>query len=372
MGEINLSAVIVSKRNEKGITQDELASFIGVSKASVSKWETGQNYPDITLLPKLASYFGISLDELLSYEAQMSNENISKLYVELSNDFSNRPFEEVMNRCCEIIKSYYSCYPLLYKLGLLIVNYGGVSADSAHKISALMEAKALFIRVKGKSKDIELKQLALHKEAICELMLGNSCEVIELLKDIKPPPHHKMLLAQAYIMTGETADAKMELQESMILRLMELFETIPPYLLICANNMERYDEIYYRATTLINAFNVKKIAPWSIIPFYLTSAQGYAVSGNIDKALDTLEEYTTLVTGDIYPLKMVKTDEFFDLIDNVAENFSFGAADMPRDEKAIKQSIASEVIDTPAFSALNANPRFIAICERLRKNVNTK
>lgn len=52
-------------RKEKGITQDELANYIGVSKASVSKWETGQSYPDIAFLPQLAAYFNISVDELI-------------------------------------------------------------------------------------------------------------------------------------------------------------------------------------------------------------------------------------------------------------------------------------------------------------------
>jgi transcriptional regulator with XRE-family HTH domain len=45
MKEINIAKAIVSKRKEKGITQDELAAYIGVSKASVSKWETGKAIP---------------------------------------------------------------------------------------------------------------------------------------------------------------------------------------------------------------------------------------------------------------------------------------------------------------------------------------
>ncbi|WP_419762087.1 helix-turn-helix domain-containing protein, partial [Bacillus mobilis] len=39
--------------------------YNGITKASVSKWETGQSYPDITFLPLLASYFNISIDELI-------------------------------------------------------------------------------------------------------------------------------------------------------------------------------------------------------------------------------------------------------------------------------------------------------------------
>ena len=56
--------VIMQGRKAKGITQEELAQFMGVSKAAVSKWETGQSYPDITYLPQLAAYFNISVDEL--------------------------------------------------------------------------------------------------------------------------------------------------------------------------------------------------------------------------------------------------------------------------------------------------------------------
>lgn len=52
---------------------------MGVSKAAVSKWETGLSYPDITLLPVLAAYFNISIDELMGYEPQMGKEDIRKL-----------------------------------------------------------------------------------------------------------------------------------------------------------------------------------------------------------------------------------------------------------------------------------------------------
>ena len=48
---------IMQLRKEKGYTQEQLAEYIGVTKASVSKWETGQSYPDVTLLPPLAAFF---------------------------------------------------------------------------------------------------------------------------------------------------------------------------------------------------------------------------------------------------------------------------------------------------------------------------
>ena len=52
-------------RKEKGLTQEELASHMGVSPQAVSKWENDQTCPDISALPKLARLFGVTVDELL-------------------------------------------------------------------------------------------------------------------------------------------------------------------------------------------------------------------------------------------------------------------------------------------------------------------
>jgi tetratricopeptide (TPR) repeat protein len=60
-------------RLQKQAKQEELAEYLGVSYQAVSKWETGASDPDISLLPKLAIFFGVSIDELfeLPYEEQM-------------------------------------------------------------------------------------------------------------------------------------------------------------------------------------------------------------------------------------------------------------------------------------------------------------
>ena len=52
-------------RREKDLTQEEVAAHLGISFQSVSKWERGEGYPDITMLPALANYFGTSVDILL-------------------------------------------------------------------------------------------------------------------------------------------------------------------------------------------------------------------------------------------------------------------------------------------------------------------
>jgi tellurite methyltransferase len=54
-------------RKERGLTQEKLAEALGVSFQAVSKWETGQTYPDTELLPRLAGLLAVSIDALLGY-----------------------------------------------------------------------------------------------------------------------------------------------------------------------------------------------------------------------------------------------------------------------------------------------------------------
>ena len=81
MNILNFSENIIKLRHKKGITQEELADFVGVTKASVSKWETKQSLPDIMLLPRLAAYFDVTVDELLGYEPNLSREQDRKSVV---------------------------------------------------------------------------------------------------------------------------------------------------------------------------------------------------------------------------------------------------------------------------------------------------
>ena len=68
--EQTLGKRIVKNRKRKNMTQDQLAEQLGVTAQAVSKWENDQSCPDISTLPKLATIFGISVDELLGATAE--------------------------------------------------------------------------------------------------------------------------------------------------------------------------------------------------------------------------------------------------------------------------------------------------------------
>ena len=64
-----VGANIERLRIQKGMTQVELAQRLCVSNRTVSKWETGGGYPDVTFFPELAKIFGVSIDYLMTGES---------------------------------------------------------------------------------------------------------------------------------------------------------------------------------------------------------------------------------------------------------------------------------------------------------------
>ncbi len=367
MREINIASVLVQKRREKGVTQDELANYIGVSKASVSKWETGQSYPDVTFLPLLAAYFDISIDELMDYKPQMSKEDIRKLYLSLSADFAAKPFKTVLGRWRQTVKKYHSCFPLLHQMGILMMNHAELAGNKEAQMALVAEAKALFLRVREESGDVRLAQQALNMEALCALAAGDAGAVIDLLGNtVAPAMAPEALIASALQMKGQPEEAKTVLQAGIYQNLVLLYNYLPSYLMLSAGEPPRFDEALRRAFAVSEAFDMKRLHPAVLIGLYLVAAQGYILQGKPENAVEMLRQYADIVTGDIYPLRL-KGDRFFDRLDSWLEELDLGTK-LPRDEKTIRRSMADAVIRNPAFAALESDQVFRSITARLKEN----
>lgn len=367
MKEINIGRVLTKKRKEKGITQDELANYIGVSKASVSKWETEQSYPDVTFLPQLAAYFNISIDELMDYQPQMTKEDIRALYKNLSGKFASEPLETVLTECRTIIKKYYSCFPLLLQMGILMINHLELEKDPERSAGLLREAKDLFVRIRAESEDVAASRQAVYMEALCSLTAREPDAALELLgHTVEPALPAESLLSAAYQMKGEPVLAKSVLQAGIYQNMVVLFNFLPAYMMQCAQEPEKFEETLRRTLLAAEAFDMQSLHPWHLINVFVSAAQGYMMQDKKEKALDMLERFAEVASGDIYPMKL-HGDSYFDLVDDWLEELDLGGS-LPRDEKTIRKSMTDLVTVNPAFTALADEPRYRLIVQRMNQN----
>ncbi len=76
----HLSHNIKKFRMSKNLTQEELASYLHLTPQSISKWERGETYPDITLLPALANIFETSIDLLMGMDEIRAGETMDRIH----------------------------------------------------------------------------------------------------------------------------------------------------------------------------------------------------------------------------------------------------------------------------------------------------
>lgn len=120
MGELKIPEVILRERRKKNLTQEELASSLGVSSQAISNWERG-GYPDITLLPRIANYFGITVDELIGNDAVTREEDIRSF----TDWFLKQPdirssWAERLAKAKEYYRKYPQDYDIMHYLGWAI------------------------------------------------------------------------------------------------------------------------------------------------------------------------------------------------------------------------------------------------------------
>ena len=103
---------IKKHRKEMGLTQEGLAEAFGVTIGAVSKWENGNNVPDIMTLMELANFFNVSVDELLGYD--MSSKKIEDMIDHIGDLCHEYKFEEAAKEANNALARYPHNFKILY------------------------------------------------------------------------------------------------------------------------------------------------------------------------------------------------------------------------------------------------------------------
>lgn len=182
---IYIGANIKRLRLKRQITQEQLSLAMGVSCAAVSKWERENTLPDISLLPLLANYFGVSIDELMGYDAARIEEEINRFFEEREKLFRAGNVAE----CTRLSEKAYREYPNDYRV-MNCYMWDKVGDYADNDISAILANKEEILsicqRILEGCNDVNLRLDAINMQGKILHAEGKTDEAVALYKNEIP------------------------------------------------------------------------------------------------------------------------------------------------------------------------------------------
>lgn len=133
-------------RKSKDLTQETLAEFLGMSFQAVSKWERGETYPDITMLPVIASFFGVTVDSLLGTDMIEKEKQINEYYEKYARMLAEGKVDEAREMLKTAVSEFPGNYDLLSKYLNALIHAQG---DDNYLISIKAEVKRIYDTVQN-------------------------------------------------------------------------------------------------------------------------------------------------------------------------------------------------------------------------------
>lgn len=191
---LHLAENLKKYRILKDLTQEEVGSYLGITPQSVSKWERGECYPDITLLPALANIFETSIDLLMGMDTIRSEETIDNIH-STATDFQRQGDYSSAEK---VYRNAIKIYPNNPEMLLGLAGTLALKGD-CEEAAALTE--------KGLSLSDNEKQKSTMRAALCFLYLqcGNSVKANNLASTL-PHTRESREVIQPLIRSGLNAD----------------------------------------------------------------------------------------------------------------------------------------------------------------------
>lgn len=117
---MQVGEVIRKYRKKKNMTQEEIAKRLGVTTPAVNKWEKGVTQPDIMLLAPIARLLDITLETLLSFQDELTVEEMNRIVKEIDSMFDYKSYGEVFQYAQKIIQQYPNCEQIIWQLAVIL------------------------------------------------------------------------------------------------------------------------------------------------------------------------------------------------------------------------------------------------------------
>lgn len=163
-------------RHERGLTQEEVASHLGISFQSISKWERGDGCPDITILPMLANYFGISIDELFGMSEIEKNNQFCKINRIWDENNKKGLHQENVTLMRQSLKTFPNNSLLLVQLSTSLEKLDGTNEE---RLQYLRESIAVQEQILRYGEDSEVRGATLYNICFTYWKVGEYDKALE-------------------------------------------------------------------------------------------------------------------------------------------------------------------------------------------------
>ena len=189
--------IIRQRRQALGLTQEQLAGKLGVSAPAVNKWEKAASFPDITLLPPLARALGVDLNTLLSFQEDLTEDDIgtflNQLYETAQNQGTSAAFQLAQEKLRQFPNSDLLAYQLANLLEGIRVLYSGDTEDDGAQEALIGE---LYER-SAQSADPEIREWAVYTLAGRCIAQGDLDRAEQLLNQLRHAQGQAQLLGSS-------------------------------------------------------------------------------------------------------------------------------------------------------------------------------
>lgn len=292
---MNLGTAIKMLRQQRDLTQEQLAEYLNVSISAVSQWESGKTVPDVSTLPVIADFFDVSLDNLFDRTSTKKEQQI-KIYEEQSLKYMNKgETEKNLALWREAVQKYPGDFTCLNALAsaLFLSPYNGCEKERAEKDAK--ECIAICERILRDCKDTDIRD-----GAIQNLVLLYSTQQLSFASEEKAEKYAMMagniytcresLLEHVYF-TEESKEKRLEIKHGNILTYMDLltqnlyygeYDTVDDRINACHAAVSMWRALIYDGNYLFYHVRLQAI--------YLTLARLYASQKKREETIDSLKK----------------------------------------------------------------------------------
>ena len=218
-----MAEVLREKRKALGLTQEQVANYLGITTPAVNKWEKGLSCPDLTLLPVLARLLKTDPNTLLGFQENLSDLEVTLFLNDVAQRMKDENFIQAFSMAMEKVREYPQCAGLQHSVAMVLEG-GLLMADLSDEDRDRCQTQitGLYERV-AQSDDLILSNSARYMLASKSIQRGDYDKAQELLDQIpkKGIPDKRTLQADLLAKKGKTTEAEAVLERMTLNSLQE-------------------------------------------------------------------------------------------------------------------------------------------------------